>query len=168
MDVEPRTYTFKFILIGEARTGKSSIMNKYCNDQFNGKYIVSTSSEFCEKEININNDNAIIELWASGSDCCLLVCDITNKRSFETLEMLMDQFVTEAQINATEFPFAVVVNKVDEEISDYCVEMAEVEKFCKNKKIQMVYQVSAKTGFNLNKLFLDMATKLIENCVSNE
>merc|ERR550525_2033093 len=49
-----------------------------------------------------------------GADSCVLVYDITDPKSFESLESWMDEFLVQAApTNADKFPFVVIGNKSD-------------------------------------------------------
>lgn len=49
-----------------------------------------------------------------GSDCCVLVFDVTMPLSFRNLEMWREEFLTQGMIpNPENFPFVVIGNKID-------------------------------------------------------
>ena len=49
-----------------------------------------------------------------GADCCVLVYDITNAKSFESLESWRDEFLLQGQPKDPDnFPFVVIGNKSD-------------------------------------------------------
>merc|ERR1719231_737458 len=49
-----------------------------------------------------------------GADCCVLVHDITDAKSFDNLEMWMEEFLAHAAPrNQETFPFVVLGNKAD-------------------------------------------------------
>lgn len=53
-----------------------------------------------------------------GADCCVLVFDVNNAKSFETLESWRDEFLIQASPRGPEnFPFVVIGNKIDMEES---------------------------------------------------
>ncbi len=49
-----------------------------------------------------------------GADCCVIVYDITDERSFENLENWRDEFLQHAGSDEG-FPFMVIGNKLDRE-----------------------------------------------------
>jgi hypothetical protein len=50
-----------------------------------------------------------------GADCCVLAYDVTDARTFESLESWRDEFLVQAQPRDPQsFPFVVLGNKVDE------------------------------------------------------
>jgi len=51
-----------------------------------------------------------------GADCCVLVFDVNNVKSFETLDSWRDEFLIQASPRDPDhFPFVVLGNKVDVE-----------------------------------------------------
>jgi Ras-related protein Rab-7A len=53
-----------------------------------------------------------------GADCCVLVYDVNNAKSFETLDSWRDEFLIQASPRDPEnFPFVVLGNKIDMEES---------------------------------------------------
>jgi len=54
----------------------------------------------------------------SGADCCVLVYDVNNAKSFETLDSWRDEFLIQASPRDSDnFPFVVLGNKIDIEES---------------------------------------------------
>jgi len=53
-----------------------------------------------------------------GADCCVLVYDVNNSKSFDTLDSWRDEFLIQASPRDPEnFPFVVLGNKIDVEES---------------------------------------------------
>jgi Ras-related protein Rab-7A len=53
-----------------------------------------------------------------GADCCVLVYDVNNQKSFESLESWRDEFLVQASPkDPNNFPFIVIGNKIDIEES---------------------------------------------------
>src|ERR1700729_3674899 len=51
-----------------------------------------------------------------GADCCVLVYDVNNSKSFDTLDSWRDEFLIQASPRDPEgFPFVVLGNKIDVE-----------------------------------------------------
>jgi len=53
-----------------------------------------------------------------GADCCVLVYDVNNSKSFDTLDSWRDEFLVQASpMDPESFPFVVIGNKIDVEES---------------------------------------------------
>lgn len=99
-----------------------------------------------------------------GSDCCLLVLDVTNEQSFKSLDTWKKEFLNGASVtNPNEFPFVVLVNKMDEDPSKHVVPIQAVKEWCENNGGIPCYETSAKTGAQVDTAFLDVATKVVQS-----
>ena len=64
-----------------------------------------------------------------GADCCVLVYDVNNAKSFDMLDSWRDEFLIQASPNFPEaFPFVVLGNKVDVEESKRAVSTSAPRK----------------------------------------
>ncbi|MCQ2817607.1 MAG: GTP-binding protein [archaeon] len=60
---------FKFIVIGCAGTGKTSLVNKFTRNEFNEKYRATVVSEFGFKIVNYDGVQYRIQIWdLAGQD----------------------------------------------------------------------------------------------------
>ena len=95
----------KLILLGDVGVGKSSIIQRYSKDIFSEIHDSTFESSFIEKEIKIDREKIILELWdtvsqeiyrsmnkifVKNSKIILLVYDVTSKKSFESLNYWYD------------------------------------------------------------------------------
>ena len=93
--------SIKIILLGEAGTGKTNLIHTCCGLEFNPESNSSASASFLEKRVLINNTKFCLNLWDTAgqekfrslnsifikdSQICILVYDITNRKSFEELD----------------------------------------------------------------------------------
>ena len=92
---------YKIILIGRENVGKTSIINRFVNNEYT-QYLRSTiSGKNLQKQIQINDKEIILELWdTAGSEkyraltkllynntsAVIFVYDITEEKSFEELK----------------------------------------------------------------------------------
>ena len=98
-----------------------------------------------------------------GSDCCLLVLDVTNEASFKSLDTWKKEFIDGAKVsNPHEFPFVVLVNKMDEDPSKHVVPLSLVKQWCETNGGIPMYETSAKTGAQVDTAFIDVATKVVQ------
>jgi len=118
----------KIILLGSANVGKTSLLHQYVNMRFVNAYKATIGSDFVVKETMIDDSRVAMQIWDTagqerfqslssafyrGSDCCVLVFDVTDKSSFESLTKWRDEFLAQAQPKDPElFPFIVMGNKV--------------------------------------------------------
>jgi Ras-related protein Rab-7A len=129
--VEPTKKTFcKVVVLGEVNVGKTSLISTFIND---GRYKAPTQStvgkEFLYMEIRVDCAVVTLQVWDTvgqdrfesigyafyrGANCCLLVCDLSNRESFYNLDKWKRNFLSNASpSNPERFPFLIVGNKSD-------------------------------------------------------
>ncbi|KAG9848569.1 ras-related protein-like protein, partial [Aureobasidium melanogenum] len=89
-----------------------------------------------------------------GADCCVLVYDVNNSKSFDTLDSWRDEFLIQASpMDPESFPFVVLGNKVDVEESKRMVSSKRAMAFCQSKGGIPYFETSAKEAINVEQAF---------------
>ena len=105
----------KIVLIGESGVGKTSIINRYISDTFSPVLTATPGASFATKTVFLKEYNQSIkfEIWDTAGQekyralakvfyknaaVCILVYDITNKKSFDELK---NYWVNEIKSNAS-------------------------------------------------------------------
>ena len=102
-----------------------------------------------------------------GADCCALVYDITNAKSFENLSKWKDGFIENAGPDDPKtFPFVLLGNKIDKE-PDRKVDTKKAQQWCKENGDILYYETSAIEGISVNEAFIEMAKMAIKREASN-
>ncbi len=71
-----------------------------------------------------------------GSDSCVIVFDVNNSRSFDSLQNWMDEFLMQSNPrDPKNFPFVVLGNKIDVEESKRQVTMKRAQQWCQQHDI---------------------------------
>ena len=154
---------FKIIFLGDQFVGKSSILNRFYQDKFEPDYQATIGLDFHSKNVNINNSvvrlllydtagqekfKSLIPMYIRDANIIIVVYDISNKESFTHTE----HWVNETKdLKREDAIFVLVGNKIDLE-DKRAVESKEAEDFA-NEKGFLFYEVSAKTGENVEDLF---------------
>ncbi|KAL9092784.1 MAG: hypothetical protein Q9159_000682 [Coniocarpon cinnabarinum] len=147
----------KVIILGDSGVGKTSLMNQYVNKKFSASYKATIGADFLTKEIVIDDRVVTMQIWDTagqerfqslgvafyrGADCCVLCFDVTNKKSFETLESWRDEFLIQANpANPDNFPF---------------IRQDTAAKFCEEKGSMPYFETSAKEAQNVESAFESM------------
>ena len=99
-------YSIRIIIVGDAKVGKTNIINTATRDEFNENYLSSIGVDFSKLFIKINEKTFKLQLWDSSgkekyhsitqeyyrnSACAIVVYDITDKKSFESLKRWIDE-----------------------------------------------------------------------------
>ena len=163
-------YLAKLLILGDARSGKTSIRRQFCENKFSESYATTIGCEFCTRSFNIENKITKLQIWdLAGQERfrsltriyyrqtkgAMIVYDVTDRSSFEKVERFIKELRSEA---GQDVPIVLVGNKIDLERKR--VPTAEAQKLA--SKYQKVFQmeVSAKTRQNLDRTFLVAAYEM--------
>lgn len=161
--------TVKVVLIGDARVGKTSIMESFVNKTFNESYITTIGVDFRFKDIESNSEKVKLQIWDTagqecfrsivsayyrGADVIVFVYDVTHMESFNNIS----KYIEEAKKYCSDkTPFCLVGNKSDR--ADSVVSDSDVDSMLNTYNMIYSYKVSAKSNFSTDALFYDIAYK---------
>ena len=160
---------YKLIVIGDELLGKTAILNRFKNNQFNAIYEPTVGLEFQSIPILIDDQSvnlllydvsghqkfrSLIPLYASDVNIILLIYDISKNESFNNIDKWFS-FLN--NINKNEVIYALVGNKSDLDYNRK-VKSEEAEKYAKSHNF-IFQEVSAMNGDGIQELFMN---KLLE------
>ena len=149
----------KVIFVGDACTGKTSIINRIIDNPFNDTYEVSIGIDFMSKNIRFRGQNIKIQIWDSAgqekykglipsyvrnSSIVFLVYDVSNRSSFDNVSNWIS-FVK----NIEKTTMILCGNKIDLTREVQTNEGQELAK----KEDLLFFECSAKTNENIKKMF---------------
>jgi Ras-related protein Rab-7A len=104
-----------------------------------------------------------------GADCCVLVYDVNNLKSFEMLDSWREEFLVQAAPRSPEtFPFVLLGNKIDVEESKRQVSAKRALAWCQEKGGIPYFETSAKEAINVEMAFQTIAKDaLVQEVESN-
>ena len=162
---------YKMIFIGDQSTGKSCILNRFANNQFDEHYQATIGLDFQSKNILIKDQDvrlllydtagqekfrSLIPMYIRESHIVLFVYDITRKESFDSIPKWFSDVL---DIKSNEAVFVLIGNKIDLE-NERKVSFEQGKKFADEKNI-IFGEVSAKTGDGFEILFREHIFELI-------
>eukprot|EP00921_Rhytidocystis_pertsovi_P005019 GHVQ01008687.1.p1 GENE.GHVQ01008687.1~~GHVQ01008687.1.p1 ORF type:complete len:211 (-),score=22.05 GHVQ01008687.1:150-782(-) len=167
----------KVIILGDSGVGKTSLMNQYVNKKFTNQYKATIGADFLTKDVIIDDKQVTLQIWDTagqerfqslgvafyrGADCCVLVFDLTNPKSFESLDSWRDEFLVQASPrDAENFPFVSIGNKLDESTKRK-VNGSRAAAWCKSKNNIPYFETSAKNAVNVDQAFEEIARKALK------
>lgn len=150
------------IIIGDSGVGKSALLTQYTRGTFN-----EVNVEFAIHHIEIDNRRIRLQLWDTAgqerfhpitksfykeTDCCFIAYDATNRESFNNLDIWMNEIKTMIKNQVTnDCSLIILGNKCD--LSEKVVKSSEALEFAQRNGNIPFFEVSAKTGLNVQKAF---------------
>eukprot|EP00359_Climacostomum_virens_P011493 CAMPEP_0204901778 /NCGR_PEP_ID=MMETSP1397-20131031/3279_1 /ASSEMBLY_ACC=CAM_ASM_000891 /TAXON_ID=49980 /ORGANISM="Climacostomum Climacostomum virens, Strain Stock W-24" /LENGTH=209 /DNA_ID=CAMNT_0052070183 /DNA_START=48 /DNA_END=677 /DNA_ORIENTATION=- len=117
-------YLFKLVLIGDSNVGKSSLLLRFCDDNFSESYISTIGVDFRFKTLGSKGKRSKLQIWDTAgqerfrtittayyrnSDGVIIVFDKTSKSSFENVP----EWLEEVRKHADNPTVLLVGNKCD-------------------------------------------------------
>ncbi len=165
-------HLFKVIIVGAGKVGKTSLTIRFAEDRFRESYLPTLGVDFMTKNLSIDDKQIKLQLWDTGGQEFVmsllpfyfqgamggvLVYDITNRNSFNSL----DYWLKQIRQNAGNIPVVLAGNKFD--IADQRkVSTEEAQQFAKDKKL-IYLETSAKTGVSVPDLFEGLVKVILKN-----
>jgi small GTP-binding protein len=176
IDVSKIRDSFNIILMGDSSVGKTSILERYCNDIFKTEKKSKKTIEIFKKKVTFPDNSYQLKFWdtpnimnncnksekkmLSNCDGIIYVCSYDNSNSLVNINIWY-QFLTK-YIDLSTKEMILLINKNDLKEGKVITE-EQIEK--KSKDLQLeYYEVSAKTGENINKGMKSLIKKLVERC----
>jgi small GTP-binding protein len=172
----PKNIKRKILLLGDGAVGKTSLIRKFVLDKFNDKYIATIGTKVTKKELEISTEDekfyVTLMIWDilgqkdyksiqarsfKGADGVILVADFTRE---ETLGSLEEYWLAVIANRIPSLQMVFVANKSDLK-KEAQFTMKDLQKMAAKYDAEF-FSSSAKTGENVEKLFITLGKKLIE------
>ena len=160
-------YRFKVVLLGEGRVGKTSILLRYINGEYNEKQVSTIQASYLDKRLVVGGRSAHLSIWDTAgqerfhalgpiyyrdADAALLVYDITDIESFNKVRKWVKEL---RKIVGTDIIIAIAGNKIDLE-KMRSVDDEEARLYASSVDASHFY-TSAKSNKGLDEVFIDLA-----------
>jgi len=161
--------SLQLLLLGMDSSGKTALFTRYLTGRFPTHSDVTLGLEFRNSVIQLDNQTLSLQIWdctgnesirpqmhiyGSGKDCCMLVFDVTQQRSFSQVGEWRDSlraFPKEGE----DIPFVLVGNKADKEWGRE-VQWSEAQTWARSHNMPYI-EVSARQGTNVQVVFEEAA-----------
>lgn len=160
MSKERERRPVKIIMVGEVGTGKSSILNMYCDKKFSHYYVSTIGVDFKYKLLSKGNNIIKVQIWDTAGqerfrsittsyfrdvNGVVLLFDLTNRNSFDKLDYWM-QNIKDHMTN--DYKIILLGNKCDLRDS-IKIKEEEINNFVEKYDIDY-FEVSAKKNINID------------------
>ncbi len=173
MASEKADYTWKIILVGNKKVGKTSITSRYVRNDFKEEYKSSQQIELQRKNLPIEGTDkwtqlhiwdtlgqekfkSIAPVFFKKSVGCFLVYDVTNRESFLALEGWRQQLIKDSD---TKIVVMLLGNKVD--MPNKVVSSEEGQEYARSCGWGFM-EVSAKMNIGIDGAFKGLITNIYE------
>jgi small GTP-binding protein len=161
----------KICLVGEGAVGKTCLIRRFIQDQFDDRYISTLGAKVSKKELKVDGANGgadvdmtiwdimgekgfrelLKEAYFHGAQGVLAVCDVTRKQTLDDL----DDWVAAVLKVTGNVPITYLANKAD--LKDQVdVTEADIRRAAESHRAPYLY-TSAKTGQNVEEAFAKLA-----------
>ena len=172
-EVKKKFINLKIILVGDVSVGKTSVIERYINNNFKDDYTCTIQAEQKTKIINEDSNTSIrMDIWDTAgqekfrsltrqyyrdSQGAIIVFDITKKKTFDSLQTWIDDI---QDYSDKDIPIIIVGNKSDL-IDEREVSENNINEFLNDK--YTYFEVSAKYGNNIDLAFNKIKKLIMEN-----
>lgn len=155
-------YLIKLLLIGNSNVGKSSLALRFSDDIYVPNYTATIGIDFRIRTVDINNKKYKLQIWDTagqekfrsitysyyhGANGVLVVYDVTDRFSFQSIEGWMDNISHHAKD-----PIAVVLVGNKCELRSREVEYSEGQELADKYGIRFI-ETSARSNIGVDKAF---------------
>ena len=168
----------KVVVLGDSGVGKTTIIHHYINNEFRADFKATIGADFTSKIITENRTSVDLQIWDTageerfhsvgaafyrGADACILVYDITQQESFTKLQNWRDDLYVKSGISPDEdFIFIAFGNKAD--LAEQRQVAEETAKSWGELNHISVFEVSAKSGQNIENGFQELVRLFMKSC----
>ncbi|XP_006177259.1 ras-related protein Rab-13 isoform X1 [Camelus dromedarius] len=164
-------HLFKLLLIGDSGVGKTCLIIRFAEDNFNNTYISTIGIDFKIRTVDIDGKKIKLQVWDTagqerfktittayyrGAMGIILVYDITDEKSFENIQNWMKSIKENASAGVERL---LLGNKCDMEAKRK-VQKEQANKLAQEHGIRF-FETSAKSSMNVDEAFSSLARDIL-------
>ncbi|XP_057315540.1 ras-related protein Rab-13-like [Hydractinia symbiolongicarpus] len=176
MSMNERDYnaTYKILVLGESGVGKTSIIRRFTEEEYQESYISTIGIDSRTKVVEVEDEKVRLQIWDTagqerfrtltsayyrGAMGIILVYDVTAEYSFSNISNWMDSITHNASPGVCQL---LVANKIDTPDELRAISRKRGEDRAKECKLKF-FETSAKEDTNVSEVFMEMAKLICEN-----
>ncbi|MDH5402584.1 MAG: GTP-binding protein [Candidatus Heimdallarchaeota archaeon] len=177
--------SIKLTLLGDAAVGKTSIRKQYMGSGLGDQFLYTIGVDMNQKKIDLGNTIIEAQIWdiagqdsleditsqfLSGTQGAIIVFDLTRMVTFDNITNWLERLHAENEDAENNIPFVLIGNKADlvhlrkvttEDVNNYLEFLNRHKQYSITEVLYL--EVSAKTGKNINDIFHQLGSNLLEN-----
>jgi len=167
----------KLLMIGDSGVGKTCLLLRYANDSFSPTFITTIGIDFKIKNVDLDSRRIKLQIWDTagqerfrtittsyfrGAQGILLVYDVTDRDSFNSIRNWVAQIQQHADVNVNKI---LVGNKCDMQ-GERLVSLEEGQALAAEYGIAF-FETSAKADINVEKAFITIAREVKDRLIAD-
>jgi len=174
-------YVTKVLVVGSAATGKTSIIRRFCRNEFSADYMTTIGVDFSLKSLHTDGMDINVQLWdVAGQDRfaglsrlfythavgAIVVFDIFEKDTFQNAANWKKDIDSKVFLpNGAKIPVILLANKCDlmTDSQQPAVTSEQIQEFCQQNEFFATFMVSAKSGQNIREACQTLINQIVEN-----
>uniref|UniRef100_A0A4W5Q6J3 RAB4a, member RAS oncogene family n=1 Tax=Hucho hucho TaxID=62062 RepID=A0A4W5Q6J3_9TELE len=167
---ETYDFLFKFLVIGNAGTGKSCLLHQFIEKRFKDDSNHTIGVEFGSKIINVGNKYVKLQIWDTAGQERFRYA---TRQHFTYLLILRETYnaltnwLTDARMLASQNIVIILCGNKKDLDADREVTFLEASRFAQENEL-MFLETSALTGENVEEAFVQCARKILNKIESGE
>ncbi|HMF31335.1 MAG TPA: Rab family GTPase [Candidatus Lokiarchaeia archaeon] len=168
-------YAFKLIIFGDGGVGKTTLVHRYITGGFSEGTQMTIGVDFAVKSIQVGGESVDLQIWdfggedrfrfilpayATGAKGGIFMYDITRPPTF----LHVDDWMEVLAERTKDIPIIFVGTKADLE-TERGVPRETVAAAAKKYRVSVMFEVSSKTGYNVESAFETISKIMIKNTV---
>ena len=160
---------YKMVLFGNEGTGKTSLVNRFVNDQFSEDYVTTLGYNVYEKQFLYNDITISLMIfdiggqerfrnlrkqYSKGANTAFILYDITDRGSFNKVRYWKSDLYN----FAGKIPFVIIGTKLDLEVRRQ-VDTSEALKLSSELGALDFTETSSKTGDHVQEAFIELVRR---------
>lgn len=175
--MENKETSLKIMVIGDAGTGKTSIIRRYVHNFFTDHYKTTIGVDFHLKQLTVSDKLVRMQLWDiagqeryghiarvyyKNSYGAMLVYDVTRPSTFETVSKWKEEIDNRVLLpNGKPLPVVLIGNKCDLDEAD--IDKAQLDRYCIERGFIGWFDTSAKLNMNIDKASRFLVEKILDH-----
>ena len=166
-------HLFKVLMVGDSGVGKSCMLLRFVDQQYNETYISTIGVDFRIKTVDVAGKKVKLQIWDTagqerfrtitssyyrGAHGIMIVYDTTSNQSFTNVK----QWLHEITRYAGDHVEKVLVGNKSDQTTRKEVNYATGKQLADDLGMNFI-ETSAKSGTNINELFVNFANHMLKN-----
>ncbi|XP_056671799.1 ras-related protein Rab-7L1 isoform X4 [Monodelphis domestica] len=149
-----RDYLFKVLVVGDAAVGKTSLVQRYCQDSFSRHYKSTVGGQ--------ERFTSMTRLYYRDASACVIMFDVTNATTFSNCQKWKQDLDCKLTLPSGEpVPCLLLANKSD--LSPWAMTRDQIDRFSKENGFTGWTETSVKENKNVNEAMRVLIEQMMAN-----